>query len=524
MSSDSINLASFFRKLFRYLSIDSKINHFNLFVNITHLSIQWISQTLLSFNIRTLYVRLNDGDLNKIPLPAIIKVDQTEVDYWVIYQVDGERMRYFSLLANKEIEVALFVLCNSKIWKGEALLLEPNQFSGQYFHFRKDLPSIKDINNLVFFIATATFLLIIGLYYSPINFYQFFFIKFIGSIISFLIVMQNSFHIPMIEKICNSSGCNKLTRASSVFMKIPAFDLSKISFAYFYGGLLSFVVLSFSGWLNFPSKIMLIAPFCSIPIIIYALYLQKVKIREWCFLCLLIISLLLTEIAISAFAWEKSVWIMTHFLALLIGFILVLSIVPFNNFSFVPSFLSPSPAEANLMHAMRLDKKIFYLSIQQSKEIRAIHDQLIILGDVAGKNTLSVILSLNCPYCSFAFEEARRLLAMNKRIKISFIIFASESKEQQDVFKWLVHVFLTSSSEVFCEALSRFLLTKKTENISAAKADDGLNIKVNAIINQNNNFLKYNKINKFPSFGYNGRIIPDYYSMREIKIILAGLN
>ncbi len=187
-----------------------------------------------------------------------------------------------------------------KLWRGIVLILEDDQPAKKKTTLKKSVYLA-----LLILIPTSVYLS----YDSPWH-ALFYIFPIIGILLSLTAVKDLWLDDPdhALHKFCiksTTTDCQSVihSKGISLFSKINFSDLSLIFFS---SQLISYLILSFSGLINEYFIYQKLLLYLGLPVVLLALYFQKFVIKKWCFICLMIITLLLNEYIYLEFTLEQA--------------------------------------------------------------------------------------------------------------------------------------------------------------------------------------------------------------------------
>lgn len=369
------------------------------------------------------YVRNDDGaEL------ALIEQNKNEV----VLTFNSQKGRSLSVDAFKEL------------WNGVIIAIEPN------INKVGDRPST--FINTIGFLFLGIFMLFFlkqGMQFSLTSMMSYAFYN-IGFVLSVFIIQEKlDSSQGNIAKLCSLSekiSCDSVVR-SNVAKINEWLDFSDLPILFFSTSLLSILIdPSTDVYINFISLL-------SLPILIYSIWLQKVKLKKWCVLCLSI-SLLVTLQAILLFKTGFS--FQSNVISLLVAAVITVPL-----WFFIKNYLEHNAGLEKQNKALKRFKRnynVFNL-LQQPLQysLEDANFSKIQIGNDSNPITISLILSPSCGHCHSVFEEAIKICNSNKE-KIQLSIFYNLNPENKgnpylEVAKSILQIN-RKNPEALLEALS----------------------------------------------------------------------
>lgn len=258
-------------------------------------SLHAVTGVLSHFNIENVAIKVpvNDDTLAQLPICFLAQIRNTEGEHIVLVIKKG--LNYKLVFNPKENS-----LISSKIF------LE--QFTGIVVAVEKDETNTSIISSTINYRNTFSIISIaifIALFFlnRPSLFETFYFIlSTIGIGVSYLIIQHDlGIDSKIVNTICSqeskTTNCNAVlnSKGATLFKNIK---LSDISFIYF----IALTLLSaFFSMANLDFVLLFQISLLSVPIISYSIYYQAVIVKNWCTLCLIIVTILTFQASLIFF-------------------------------------------------------------------------------------------------------------------------------------------------------------------------------------------------------------------------------
>lgn len=344
----------------------------------------------------------------------------------------------------------------------------------------------------------------------------------IGLIFSVLI-LQEKFGIKteIGSKLCNVSAqasCDSVIKSdkSELFKGLSFYDLPILFFSINFLAIIADPINS--------TLLIVDLSLASIPFLGYSIWIQKVKLKKWCFLCLAVSSIILIQ-----------------------GFLGMLSFLPFRDFNFQNSlvylqvsilitsgwfFIRPIiqrsiqlKDELNVYKRLKRNFKVFK-SFSKKIEVNEGFEKLkgIQYGDINAPVNLTLFLSPSCGHCHKAFKDAKDLFEKNKKNVFLNILFNVNPENRSNEYLSVVETLLAlniSNQEMAKEALVDWHI----KNISLIEWKEKWCLSSYDMIVNNHIVRQYewclaNKFNFTPVKIVNGELFPNEYDLSDIKYFL----
>lgn len=330
---------------------------------------------------------------------------------------------------------------------------------------------------------------------------------------------------PVVRKICQSSkkvNCSAVL--SSKASKLFGLSWSTIGLVYFLGMLLALLSGSFSvntlvilSWVNL----------LALPYIFFSVYYQWKVVKQWCKLCLFVQAILALQFATGIAGGFLSV--------------VPLSQVPFQNLiavsvSFVFTFISAYVLVPALQQGIRFrqtngqlqklkhNPQIFHALLDKQDKVTDPNGLGIMIGNPDAQYKITKVCNPYCGPCAEAHPVIEELLKTNSNIQLEIIFAASETdiNEPNGPIKHLLAIADKNDPLLTANALDDWYNAPK-KNYEAFAEKYGLgedferqNKRIESMID----WCKKSKISYTPTIFINNNLIPELYSVNDLKYFL----
>lgn len=272
-----------------------------------HTSLLAITDTLNTYNIENLAVKIEIEKLKDMPLPCIVQVENNRMPlFYVVKNITDKKVLYFNekdklTTATKEDFL--------KIWTGICLLVETTKDSKE--------PKIEEklaekrLSNVL---TIAIGLLLIGWMVSSLfNANAVFNVASVGytllkigglAVGVLLLWFEIDQYNPTLQSFCQGGAgskinCNAVLGSKYAKLLNGNLSLSLLVFSYFFSSLLYILIHKFS-LVSF--SFLGVISFMALPIVISSIYYQAVVIKQWCKFCIIIQLVIIAEATLVLFA------------------------------------------------------------------------------------------------------------------------------------------------------------------------------------------------------------------------------
>lgn len=408
-------------------------------------------------------------------------------------------------------------------WTGTIIGVEKEKDS-QRHHFTKTI-SRGTIAALFILIATNALLIIAK---TPMLWLGYSLTVQIGLIVSYLIVKESlGIKDQVSAKVCGAvskrpDGCGAVINSNQGNF-IKDFGLGDISISFF-----AFLFLTIT-FLGFNSSFLYVIAVTAIPVVLFSIYLQGAKLKQWCMLCLMISLVLLSQFVLlqTAFtSWDFSLHYI--FSALLIG------IVSFWGWYFTKQLWKDSiqlKVIKTEYYKFKRTKAFFLHSLQNNTfyDTSTLDPQTVIsFGNPKAPIQIHAVTNPLCGFCKAPFEVYDKLLNTYPEdisLRLVFNVpFDSENKANQ-ITSTFLELYQKDETAAF-EALKAWFTDK---NVEAWQAKYGVNPVLftfsKKIIEAHKDWCLSSNIHHTPETIINGYSFPrEEYKVDDLHFFIEDLK
>jgi thiol-disulfide isomerase/thioredoxin len=463
-----------------------------------------ITDSLNKLEIENIAANVPLKHIEQLPLKFITVLNIESNDYYIISRKNDN-----VVIEDNNGIIKTFTLAElEKYWTGIILIIEENNNFLQRNTFKKS-------NYLITFLLL--FLSMLSIITFELNVIQIIFMILtgIGVFVSIEILKTYFNDTNSVEsKLCTANenfSCKSIINSKSYsFSKYLEFvDLPILFFSItFISQILGFDVLIYIG----------ILCLISFPFLVYSIYLQKIVLKKWCFLCL-IVSILLTCMTLLYLLNYKS---LNPDYQHLVSLLILSSLIVIAWFLLKKQLKSSRENTQNINTLLRFKRNedVFYkmaIPIEDKQYFDGIYK--INIGNINAKNTITLFLSPSCPHCHTVYKKTIEFVAKYKeqvKLEVCFNININNLENPYlDVVKTILHLYNTNKD---CkQALDDWHIKniKLEEWLTKWKETDSFTTENNQIENQYQWCLN-NNLNYAPIKIFNGRLLPEIYEINEM--------
>lgn len=349
----------------------------------------------------------------------------------------------------------------------------------------------------------------------------------IGLVISiFLLGAELGYQSQLVKQVCGAisgGGCEKVLKskyAKGAFGITPA-DVSVLYFA------TQFILYLLSPWFaNFLNCLLFIS-IAGVPIAAWSIYIQSVKVKQWCALCLGVVGVLLLQAALVFFLPQLLIFISSFpviiFFAVLI--FLIISLYPVKGLIKTNKTNQHKLAE---LKKWKTDAGLFITQWQQEQQVDStIWDNDLLLGNPNAPVLITVACNPYCGPCAKAHVQLDDLLHRfpNKvKIVVRFLCNANDETDKRSIaVKAILQQAETiNDNTVLQQMLSDWFALMNFEKWSE-KWKTKIDVDVKSKLLAHSKWVTDSNIQFTPTFFINDKKLPGRYGLQDMEILLPQL-
>ncbi len=472
-------------------------------------------------------------NINDFNFPCLVLLNTKDKSYSAIVSKVESGLVYYQTIQKQVVDKWDDFI---NIWSGHVLLVFPNAEKHEaMLHKSKQKELLYKPNVVKMAILTLGVTLWLGTDFylltssSRLNFGLWHF-KILGIIISALLIAhdingENSF----VNQLCSlgKNDCNKVLEDKSAKL-FGLISWSNLGFIYFAGSAL-FLLIGANNQLSTTLFLFTVNVPC-VFFSFYSLWFQLFKAKELCYFCLAILGLFWIEFAL--FLLSNSI----NFKAdLLSSNTILLGLFSFGLPVILLYFLFDFADETQLftdikseLNALKYDSDVFN-KLWLANPIISSDDNrpLSILSNSEATNNITIVTTPRCPPCFAAHEQLEDYIKGNYgnlTIDLVFAVNPAEDKntEAYKVAKRIVALHKYEGTTVANQAISDWYnINKKFKNFDdwAAKYPVS-NEDVDEQLAAFDTWRKNNNIGHTPTIIFNGRKIPTFYNVADLRYFM----
>ncbi|MDR2955237.1 MAG: hypothetical protein LBV43_09170 [Prevotella sp.] len=365
-----------------------------------------LSNMLTDYNINNVAIKTkNVEELRMIKKPFFVNI---EGEIFVVKELKNDKVACISDKGSISIPLNDFL----NIWDGVVLLPDVNNSSiePQYKEhrtqelfniFRKNLSLV--VVGIIFFIG-----IISNGIYNHLELVLLSIVNLIGIYIGYLLIQKQMYikndHADKICSMLKKGNCNSVLNSSAAKL-MGVIGWSEVGLSYFISNILILMFL--------PQLIsyMVLLNVCALPYSLWSVWYQKIKVKEWCPLCLIVQVLLWITFVVCLISGYIVFPQFTILDILLTG---CMYAIPFLVISFIVPKLNDKRHLEYIkeeLNDLRLKPEVFSSLLKQQPYYRVDHStSRIIWGNKNADLLISIITNPHCAPCAMMHKRIEKLL------------------------------------------------------------------------------------------------------------------
>ncbi|MHA7059532.1 vitamin K epoxide reductase family protein [Aquimarina sp. M1] len=480
----------------------------------TYDSLKSVSDTLDFFEIENLIANVPKDALNSLPnnFLALLKMEEQQ-DHGLVY-VDQSNSKKISVTDQDNKKHSISTQDFKEKWNGTILAIEKATAPSFGFHFNTERYLLFFALILFcFFLTTKPTWLAVASYILSVA----------GLWIGVLIVKESfGLHSAGVAKVCNQlakSSCDAVITSSSaiLYKKLSLSDAVLVYFA------TTTLYLVFFG---FQPLIFTVLSIAVLPVIGYTIFAQRMILKNWCALCLIISFVLLTQGALLFVLSEINTSFIFHYG---FGFILISAICAISWVVFKTMFTDKQRLEKKELESLKMKKNtdVFKTLLLKNSPIETQSVEGIVFGNLSAPIQVTAITNPNCSFCKEAFLGYKQLLKLfpdTIRVKLVLLVNHEDQKnEGTRIANQLINVYNSRGKSKAFDALADWFVTKDLKKWSLKYGDDLANTHIDALAH-NTIWCEENEILYTPETIINGYKKPSVYKVEELQFFIEYLS
>jgi hypothetical protein len=441
----------------------------------------------------------------------------------VVYKVDADKVYYLWNGKKISLSVPKFI----ETWSGVILLTEttPNSIEPDYNeHRKKELLNIaqKSILALAGILIFGTVYVTNSLF-SDLGVSLLLSVNLIGVYICCALVLQQMhIHSRYTDKICSlfsKSDCNNVLESEAAKL-LGVFGWSEIGLGYFAANVLLLLFFPHTAF------ILALINILALPYTIWSVWYQKVKARQWCPLCLIVVVLLWSIFILNClFGYIRLPefdWIVFKEIVF-VGCVYAIWMFGFNLIILKLSKGGEMERIKQEINSLKANEEVFTTLLkQQPKYEVSKNDSQIIFGNPNAPLFLTILTNPFCNPCVDMHTRVEKLLKETNSIQIQYI-FSSFGKELDFASKCLIAAWFEKGQKEFESIITDWFEKGKPlkEAFFAGLQLDIANPDIETEFQKHETWVEATQLRATPTIFVNGYKLPDNYKIEDIRYFTA---
>ena len=478
-----------------------------------------LSKMLSDYGVENAATRIEDKEntLTNIQTPFVAQFSN---DFVAVQKVDAENISFYWKGDHHVLTVVKFV----EAWTGIVLLAETSETSIEPdYKKHRDTELIDALKRGLLIIALgllSALVYIYNIYYTNLGISLLLLVNLAGMYIGYLL-LQKQLHIESryADKICSlfkQNDCNNVleSKAAKLFGVI---GLSEIGFGYFSANMLLLLLSP-----AFITAIALINIF-TLPFTFWSVWYQRVKAKQWCVLCLIVLALLWVICIINGlFGYLRLPELSDPALLNLIisGSLYVISILGIN--LLMPKINADKSIQSlrQSLNSMKADENVFTTLLKQQPFYETNDcDSVIRFCNPNSKLRLTVLSNPYCNPCAKMHKSIEDLLQqVNNDISVQYIL-SSFGETLNSTNKYLIAACMDANPASIGQILDDWF-----ENGKALKDDyfkefslDMENPAIEIEFQKHEAWKTKTQLRSTPTLLVNGYQLPENYKVEDLR-------
>ncbi|MCH7410660.1 cysteine peptidase family C39 domain-containing protein [Belliella sp. DSM 111904] len=479
---------------------------------------------LAKYKVESIPVKIGMDKISKVPLPAIVQLKSGNNSMFAcLNKIENGKVQYTDESGKSTFKS---IQDFEQSWTGVTLLVEKTEksiepdYKKNRFNIRVKSGIVAIIAALLSTLITMQFLNLYNDHYNGVGLFLILVLKGIGLVVtSMLLWYEVDKSNPTLKEFCSGGkkvNCDAVLNSGSI---VGGLTISHLAFGYFFGG---FILLLFSGLSTSSYHFLGYISFLSIPIILSSLYLQYVKLKNWCIFCLWIVGIL---------ALEFILFRLTNITGLLqIQDIMIFSLL-FLTSVLVWLLMKPFLLNQNTLYAykrklsnFKSDKEVFSHLLSVSKKVSSSPEGLGI--SLINPSAKYQVLKVCNPYCGPCAKAHPILEHLHDQGLIDLqILFVPDENPENIKTKTINHILSISQeydSLTTIKALDSWYSANQKDLVKFTEQyETRTSIKENETkLSDMRAWCVQEEISRTPTIFINGHLLPESYTIEDLPLVL----
>lgn len=493
-------------------------------------SLASLSDTLDELKVNNFAAHLAPDQLSEIPLPALAYLNSEGGFFAPVRAAAANAVEWWhSKRGWQKDSLAQF----SQEWSGITLLIEPTEQSGEADYAKNRKKQLVESLRLPFVTLSLLVCLSVwvGIYHVPpasaALYYSLLLLKLVGLLVSGLLVWYSlDANNPSLLSICQLStrtNCSTVlnTSAAQLFSWL---SWAEVGLFYFGGGLLTLLLFRTDSTVLYPLLFGL--TIAALPYTFWSVYYQWRRAQQWCVLCLTVQGLLWLEFGVLLYFQRPFSWPLNFGIPEASRLIACFLLLPALWALLKPTWSKALRADGlqRSLQKIKFDQGYLESLNQRAQPLPPIFTgmQVPMLGSPGAPDTLTIVTSLTCSLCVPMHSELEALMTELENVKCQIILAAAN--QPGDVGALVAQRILSQPVDKMPVALHEWYNTLQLKNWLRKTTLSDATSEGTTQLGLHQRWYELADIEATPTVFFNGVEIPPYYTMLEIKRLIASFQ
>ncbi len=264
--------------------------------------------------------------------------------------------------------------------------------------------------------------------------------------------------------------------------------------------------------------------FFSIPFLLLSIYYQKFVEKKWCPICLIIISILITEIAVLSFLSNLEYNFVQQ--AITFGFVFTGSYLSWKGLKQLLTV--KKELKENQLKSNRFEKNYDLFKTKLLSENNIVPPTNgVILGNQYAKTNITIVSNPFCGHCKEVHTILDKIVEKNKdNLNIKIILrtnLESLDEDSKKLFRGLLYLYYNQGSLAFSKSLKEWFDKRDIKDwLNAYYTENNFN-EIDLILQNHLSWTNENEYTFTPAIFINGYEYPKMYDRKNLAYFISEI-
>lgn len=480
-------------------------------------SLYGLSAMLSEYSIKNTAIEVLDRSsaISSLDVPFVIHIDN---DFAVVYSVTSEEVSYIY----KEKYIKSPITHFLEIWTGILLYAEPDcqSIEPNYIEHKKE-ENIINAWQLVLIVSIFFILIIASIInglFSNIGYILLAMTNILGGYFSFLLILKqikvSNVHVDKICSLFRQKGCSSVLDSSAAKLG-GIVSWSEIGLGYFFVN----IIISFC----FPTFILYMALInvLTLPYTIWSILYQKIVVKQFCILCLSVMTILWTIFFINVFWGIIKLSELNILNFLLISLVYIVSILSIN--IFMRYFKNSQDVEriTQKLNSIKSNERVFNILLKEQPFYEVNKEtSSILFGNIESNILITILTNPHCNPCAKMHNRVSKMIKEKNHFCFQYI-FTAFTPDLRVSNKYLSAIFF-NKTVADREDIYQEWFNGGKDNKELFFDKYNIDINSEAVLDElerHDDWKSKNTLQATPIILINGYILPSNYKIEDLKYI-----